>query len=145
MDKLWLEQARAAHDVASGLSVYIEHSDRYATEIAAAMTDLLAISVLYRRLDDVDRPSEYGRSFYRISNDLDVVVYSLQLTLSSVRTMFRKTRDGEESAGWEVLELHMRAEGAELGRRLKWYKAMLEDLFDVLKGYSRCSLALSPC
>ncbi|KAK8194261.1 hypothetical protein M8818_007449 [Zalaria obscura] len=74
MDKLWLEQARAAHDVASGLSVYIEHSDRYATEIAAAMTDLLAISVLYRRLDDVDRPSEYGRSFYRISNDLDVVV-----------------------------------------------------------------------
>lgn len=134
MERPLIKQAKAAEEVASGLHVFLEEVPQWATDISATISELFAVSSAFRTLDNADDSTQYGRGFYRIRDDLDTVICSLELTLQTTKVLFRKSRDGRFRQAWEDLHISMRREGPSLCSRLELYRMVLLDLFEVLRG-----------
>jgi len=135
--------ATNAEDAASGLLVYRDSLLSYATRITAIITELYAVSAVLRELDNAQIDPGHRPGWYRIENDVDLIVLSIQYTLEDVFNMFRRARGRSQKTVWDDLEHRMsQDETVDFLERLQWYSAFLEDTFAVLEGHANGRLEL---
>ncbi|KAK5278902.1 hypothetical protein LTR16_008161, partial [Cryomyces antarcticus] len=70
MDWPLIAQARNAEEVAAGLRIFLDEIPAQATDITAIISELFGVSSAIRALDNASDPSEYGRAFFKIREDL---------------------------------------------------------------------------
>jgi hypothetical protein len=126
--------AHDAEDAASGLRVFRDSLPRNATRITGIIGQFFAISSSLQQLDNAEADARYQPAFYRIRNDVDVLVASLQGTIRDVFSMFGRSREIAKRLCWEDLEHKMEDEGEGLLQRLDCYQDFLLSLFDVVRG-----------
>ncbi|TKA69419.1 hypothetical protein B0A49_05494, partial [Cryomyces minteri] len=85
MDWPLIAQARNAEEVAAGLRIFLDEIPAQATDITAIISELFGVSSAIRALDNASDPSEYGRAFSTIREDLRLVLSSLRYTIRAVR------------------------------------------------------------
>ena len=130
-DPALIRCARDAEDVAAGLHAFRDSLPRSATRITAVISKLFAISSVLREVDQ----EQADPSFYRVQNDLGLVLPTLGRTLDNVFDMFRRSRERPHQMVWDDLGHRMeREEGIGLLGRLEWYHDFLGAQLDVLTG-----------
>lgn len=128
--------ARDAEDVASGLHSFRDNLPRAATRITAIISELFALSSVIREIVHARDDPKYAPSYYRIQNDLDLVLPTFQRTLDVAFDMFMRSRDRPYQMVWEDLGHRMEnEEGVAFLERLEIYHDFLRAQFDVLTGY----------
>lgn len=127
--------ATNAEDAASGLLVYRDGLPFYATRITAIIAELYAVNAVLRELDNAQIDPGHRPGWYRIENDVDLIVLSIQYTLEDVFSMFRRARGRSQKMVWDDLEHRMsQDELVDFLERLQWYRAFLEGTFALLDG-----------
>ena len=135
-DRALIRYAKDAEDVASGLHNFRDSLPRSATRITATISELFALSSVLREIDNAQGDPQYSPSFYRVKDDLDLVLPSLKRTLDNAFDMFARSRERPYQMVWDDLGHRMeREEGIGLLERLEWYHDFLRAQFDVLTGY----------
>ena len=136
-DRGLIKCAREAEDVASALHNFRDNLPRNATRITGTIGELFGVSSILREIDNAQGDSQYSPSFYRIRDDLNLIVLpSLQRTLDNVFDMFQRSRERPYQMVWDDMGYRMeREEGIGLLERLEWYRTFLRAQFDVLTGY----------
>ncbi|KAK3705402.1 hypothetical protein LTR37_013375 [Vermiconidia calcicola] len=129
--------AQDVEDVAAGLNAFRDRLPRDATRITAIISELFAVSSVLREIENAHNDRRYAPSFYRIEQDLALVLPSLRRTLDGTFEMFARARERPYQMVWDDLDHRMeREEGAGLLRRLEWYHDFLRAQLDVLTGYT---------
>ena len=130
-----IRHANDAEDVASGLRTFRDSLPRNATRITAIISELFAVSSVLREIDNAQGDPEFRSTFYRLRDDFDVVLPSLQRTLDAAFAMFAQSRERPYQMAWDHLGLKMeREEGLGLLERLETYHDFLRAQFDRLIG-----------
>ena len=133
--------AKDAEDVASVLYTFRDNLPRATTKITSTITELFALSTMLRQLDDARGHPRHSPSFYRVQDDLDRAVPSLQRTLGDVLDMFARSREMPYQMVWDDLGHRMeREERVPLIERLRWYHDYLRAQLDILNGYEPADL-----
>lgn len=127
--------AETAEDVASGLHIFRDSLPKNATRITAVISELFALSTALRELGEAQANPRHQPSFYRIENDVRLVLPSLQFTLDDAFAMFGRARSRSQQMVWDDLEHRMDVdERVGFLERLGWYRTFLEGLFQRLDG-----------
>ena len=133
--------AKDAEDVASALHTFRDNLPRATTKITSTITELFALSTVLRELDDAQSHPRHSPSFYRVQDDLDRAVPSLQRTLGDVLDMFARSREMPYQMVWDDLGHRMEwEERVPLIDRLRWYHDFLRAQLDILNGYQPADL-----
>lgn len=128
--------AEETEDVAAGLHNFRDRLPRYATVVTAVLGELFAISALLREIDQAQQDQHYAPSFYRIRDDIGLLIPSLQLTLDKAFTMFERTSDRSHQVAWEDLQYQMeQVEDLSLHDRLSCYHDFLRAQRDIIRGH----------
>lgn len=126
--------AERCEDAASGLYGLKDRLLQYATALTSIISELFGISAVLRHIHNGRSPRSYGPSFYRIEDNLALVVQSLDYTLDDVLTMFERSRTRSERTVWEDLNHRLeREEGVALLLRLEIYREILESQCQILE------------
>lgn len=130
-----IRHAKDAEDVASGLHNYRDSLPRSATRITAIISELFALSSILRELDNSYGDVHFSSSFYRVQDDLKLLLPSLQRTLQAAFDTFSRSREKSYQQTWDDLgrEMH-HEEGIGLLERLKMYHEFLRAQVDMLQG-----------
>ncbi|EON64590.1 hypothetical protein W97_03823 [Coniosporium apollinis CBS 100218] len=147
MDWSLAEQAEAVTDVAAGLEVFRNEIPDAEAEISGSITILLdiagALRALHRELDlDLAR---YRRLLGTIERDLDLVMRSLDLTLSAVKGMFGRSAQRRYRTAYAGIPLYPELwddlcrefeidEGLSLRPRLERYHSFIRGIIYALRG-----------
>lgn len=91
-----------AEEVASALLAFRDRL-RSGTGITAIIGELFVISSKLGEIDAAQHHPRYAPSFYRVQDDIDLVLPTLQHTLNGVREMLARTLDRPEQMVWEDL------------------------------------------
>ena len=128
--------AKEAEDVASALHTFRDNLPSAATKITSAISKLFALSTVLRELDDASADPQQSPSFYRVQEDVNRAVQSMQRTLDDVLDMFARSRSMPVQMVWDDLRHKMEQdEDAGLVERLRWYHDILRAQLDILNGY----------
>jgi hypothetical protein len=132
-----LQAARDADDVAAGLQVF-EDNVPDDPELHLSIRDLVQLAGQLRALNLLYHPQLNSQ----LNADVDLLLSSLQYTLSRVRVMFGETRyvrDGQRlyRVAWDELcyELRQSEDGQGLRERLSLYELFTRDMINSLNGY----------
>ena len=132
-----LQAARDADDVAAGLQVF-EDNVPDDPELHLSIRDLVQLAEHLRALDLLFHPQLNSQ----LNLDVDLLLSSLQYTLSRVRVMFGETRyvrDGQRlyRVAWDDMcfELRDSENGQGLRERLSLYGLFIRDMINSLTGY----------
>jgi len=121
-----IKLAQDSEDAASGLHVFRDSLPRHAIRITGIIAGLFAISSSLRQLDTAEHDPRLQPSFYRIRQDVAMLLQSLQASINEVFGMFRRSRDRSRQMVWEDLEHKMNdEEGLGLLERLGCYRDFL--------------------
>ncbi|KAK5117946.1 hypothetical protein LTR62_003990 [Meristemomyces frigidus] len=127
--------AQDAEDAATGLHVFRESLPRYAIDITAIIAGLFAISSSLRRLVVAESDPHLQPSFYRIRQDVAMLLQSLQASINDIFNMFRRSRARSRQIVWEDLQHKMASEeGLGLLGRLECYRIFLQAQFQIVSG-----------
>jgi hypothetical protein len=132
-----LQAARDAEDVASGLQIF-EDNVPEDPELHLSIRDLLQLAERLRGLNSLYHPQLNTQ----LNEDVDLLLSSLQYTLSRVRVMFGETRyvrNGQRlyRVAWDDMsyELRQSKDGQGLRERLSLYDVFVLDIINSLSGY----------
>jgi hypothetical protein len=132
-----LQAARDADDVAAGLQVF-EDNVPDDPELHLSIRDLVQLAEQLRALNLLYHPQWNSQ----LNADVDLLLSSLQYTLSRVRVMFGETRyvrDGQRlyRVAWDDMcyELRQSENGQGLRERLSLYELFINDMTNSLKGF----------
>ena len=122
-------------EAASGLHVFRDSLPRHAAQITLIIAEFFAISSTLRRLDAAEHDSRYQPSFYRIRDDVGMLIGSLQASIDDVLDMFGRSRGRPRMMVWEDLQHRMiDEEGESLLERLQLYKNFLVAQASIVAG-----------
>lgn len=131
-----IRYAKDAEDVASGLHNYRDSLPRCAARITATISELFALSSILREIDNAGSEIRFSSSFYRVQDDLNLLLPSLQRTLQAVLDMFSRSKERSYQLTWDDLGREMEYdEGIGILERLKLYHAFLRAQADMLQGH----------
>jgi hypothetical protein len=129
--------AQAAEDVASGLHIFREGIPSQATSLTTIVSELFAVSSALRKLDHAQGDARRESNFYRIEDDLRLVLPCLHFTLEDALRMFARVQQRPVAIVWADLEHRMRdEETVGFGERTKWFTEFLGLLYARLDGYA---------
>lgn len=133
--------AETAQDVASGLNKFLIPVAESSSEITRLISECFAISSLLRDIAAAIRDPRQSSKYPSISEDLRVVVCSIEYTFDDVHRFCGRIVRTSSSAYrevWRCIESHFLEESRNsLIARLEYYKKFLEDLRLILE----CGLA----
>jgi len=133
--------AESTEEVAAGLHNFREVLPRHATQITASLSELSAISTALREVDQAQNNRDYAPSFYRIRDDVGILIPSLERTLTDVLDMFSRSSSRPFHTVWEDLRYHMeQEEGLGLHERLSCYRDFLQAQLEIIRGFQPQSL-----
>jgi len=128
--------AESTEEVASGLHNFRDVLPRHATQITASLSELFAISSALRGVDQAQNNRDYAPSFYRIKEDVGILIPSLERTLTDVMDMFARSSHRPFHTVWEDLRYHMeQEEGLGLHERLSCYRNFLQAQLEIVRGF----------
>lgn len=130
-----LETAQDAEDVAAGLRVFRDEIPRSAARITAAVSELYALSHILQAISQARADPRHEPSYYRIRDDLAIVLQSLRFSLGAAFDMFIRARDRSHQVVWDDFQHRMEdVEGHNFLERLECYKQLLHCDRDLLTG-----------
>lgn len=130
-----LRLATSAEGVAAGLYRFRDNLPGRANEITFVISELFAISSVLRQIDQAQNDRDYAPSFYRIREDIDLLIPSLERTIQDVRDMFARSGTRDSELVWDDLQHHMeREERLGLQHRLILYRNFLTSQKQVVAG-----------
>ncbi|KAK4553567.1 hypothetical protein LTR86_009363 [Recurvomyces mirabilis] len=130
-----IKLAQDSEDVASGLHVFRDSLPRHANRVTGIIAGLFAISSSLRQLDTAEHDPRLEPSFYRIRQDVAMLLQSLQASINEVFGMFRRSRDRSRQMVWEDLEHKMNDEESfGLLERLGCYRDFLNAQLQTVTG-----------
>ncbi|MCJ1345945.1 hypothetical protein MMC31_004155 [Peltigera leucophlebia] len=129
--------AETAQDVASGLNKFLIPVAESSSEITRLISECFAISSLLRDIAAAIRDPRQSSKYPSISEDLRVVVCSIEFTFDDVHRFCGRIVRTSSSAYrevWRCIESHFLEESRNsLIARLEYYKRFLEDLRLILE------------
>ncbi|KAF2769636.1 hypothetical protein EJ03DRAFT_90477 [Teratosphaeria nubilosa] len=127
--------AETAEDAASGLYLFRGSLPQYATKITAIISELFANSSVLREIFHAYSDFQYQPSFWRIHEDMGLLISSSQATYQNVLLMFRRAPDrGHHQLVWEDMRYRMeREESLDLLQRVQLYTIFLKAQRDIIK------------
>lgn len=137
--------AESAQDVAAGLSKFLDPVPDSLTDITSAIGECFAISSALRELDEAVGDVRQNRSYPLISDDVRMVLQSLDYTFKDVNDLFgglsRTIHLSQSSVYrqvWRDIENFFLDESRNsLSLRLEYYKRFLQDLICfIVEGYA---------
>ena len=135
-ERTLIKLANDAEDVAAGLRTFRDEVPDSAARITGTVTVLWAVSTRLRELDCAHAEARSAPSFYRVQDDLSVIIPTLRATLDAAFGMFARSRGRPYSLAWDDLVYRMeQQEGVSFIGRLEWYHDLLQAQIDVLSGY----------
>lgn len=127
--------ARDAEDCASGLLPFKDSLPNRSTHITAILSELFAISTALQQLGQAHGDHVFQPSWFRIRNNLALVVPALELTFKAIFDSFGRVRTLSYARVWTDLEYRMeREEGMVLVERLEMFRTFVLALMGVLEG-----------
>ncbi|KAH9811176.1 hypothetical protein Tdes44962_MAKER05909, partial [Teratosphaeria destructans] len=128
--------AENAEDAASGLYLFRDSLPQNATQITVIISELFANSSLLREISHAYSDLRYQPSFWRIREDMGLLVSSSQATYQDVLLMFRRAPGrGHHQIVWEDMRYRMEhEESLDLSRRVQLYTIFLKAQRDIIKG-----------
>lgn len=135
-----IASAETAQDVASGLHKFLEPVIESSTEITGLIAECFAVSSALRELNDAVGDPRQNRRYSAISDDVRLVLLSLDYTFKDVIDLFgglARTNHITQSSGyrqvWRDIEDHFQAESRNtLSMRLEYYKRFLQHLICIM-------------
>ena len=132
--------AESARDVAICLDKFLEHLPENSTEITALISECYAISSALRELSTAKDDPLYYRGYLEITQDVNVVLRSLDYTFHDVHRLFgglgrtsHLTTRSAFSSVWRDIEDHFQHESrSTLCKRLEYNRLYLHDLLCML-------------
>lgn len=127
--------ARLCEETASGLHAFRDSLPRCTAQVTDVIAEFFALSSILRRLDTAERDVRYEPSFYRIRDDVGLVIGSLKASIDDVLDMFARSAGRPRQMVWDDLQHQMDdEEGQSLLDRLQLYKDFLTGQAAVLTG-----------
>ncbi|MCJ1466592.1 hypothetical protein MMC07_005212 [Pseudocyphellaria aurata] len=132
--------AETAQDIAAGLNKFLEPVSESSTEITGLIAECFGISSTLRELSDAVGDLRQNRRYLSISEDVRMVLLSLNYTFDDVRHLFgglARTNHITLSSGyrqvWRDIETFFQGESRNtLGVRLEYYKTFLVHLVCII-------------
>lgn len=134
-DRVLIRLANRAEDIAYGLHTFRDNLRSDRSEITAIIGGLFLNSSHLRGLDRAENDRDNWPSFYRIEEDLRVLIRSLHWTFDDVFEMFALSRERPYEVVWDDLNHYMNEE-ERFGflQRLEMYSGFLKAQSDILYG-----------
>lgn len=135
-----IASAESAQDVAAGLHRFLEPVPESSTEITGLIAECFGVSAALRELGDVIEDARQNRRYATISEDVQLVLRSLDYTFQDVNHLFgglTRTNHIAQRSGyrqvWRDIEDHFQAESRNTpSMRLEYYKKFLQDLICIM-------------
>lgn len=127
--------AYSAEDVATRLRNFRNGLTGQDARITSSISKLFAISSLLQQLDEAQNDRDQGPSFYRIRDDVSIVIPSLERTLQDSLEMVARSQNRPSEVAWDDMQFQMsREEGLGLHERLALYHDFLRAQSSILAG-----------
>ncbi|KAI7190412.1 hypothetical protein KC363_g4400 [Hortaea werneckii] len=111
--------AYSAEDVATRLRNFRNCLTGQDARITASISKLFAISSLLQQLDEAQNDRDQGPSFYRIRDDVSIIIPSLERTLQDSLEMVARSQNRPSEVAWDDMQFQMsQEEGLGLHERL---------------------------
>ena len=132
-----------AEDIAGAFLAFKEHVSNQATEIAALISELFAISSALLELDTAQKDNPFHRLRREVDADQRTLLLSLDFTFKDVKRLigglanpiYRTIRESYHGV-WNAIVGHFIQQGNNhLLRRLEYYQQFLMDLSHVVQGF----------
>lgn len=132
--------AETAQDIAAGLHKFLEPVSESSAEITGLIAECFATSSALRELSDAVGDLRQNRRYSSISEDVRIVLLSLNHTFNDVRRLFgglARTNHITLSSGyrqvWRDIEAYFQEESRNtLSVRLEYYKTFLQHLICII-------------
>ncbi|KAI6798731.1 hypothetical protein KC361_g3226 [Hortaea werneckii] len=125
--------AYSAEDVATRLRNFRNGLTGQDARITASISKLFAISSLLQQLDEAQNDRDQGPSFYRIRDDVSIIIPSLERTLQDSLEMVARSQNRPSEVAWDDMQFQMsQEEGLGLHERLALYHDFLRAQSSIL-------------
>lgn len=132
--------AETAQDIAAGLHKFLEPVSESSTEITGLIAECFAISSALRELNDAVGDVRQNRKYATISEDVRLVLLSLDYTFGDVHRIFgglarpnHSTMSSAYRQVWRDIENYFQQQSRNtLSVRLEYYKTFLQHLICIM-------------
>ncbi|KAF2144899.1 uncharacterized protein K452DRAFT_131776 [Aplosporella prunicola CBS 121167] len=133
MDWSLVDLANDAQDIALGLQALLQDLSDFEDEVLGNISALFALSPELRRLEKaLERPKSRRAAAY-VTEEVDLLASSLQLTLESIRNFFGQS-EYRTLRAWNELGDQFESEGLLLDDRLGEYRQLASSICEYLQG-----------